>query len=58
MFYLSMYLCTACMPDAHRGQKRALELELQAAGSHHVSALNQSHLPSLGSCLLSHKTSF
>lgn len=57
MFYLPVSLCITCMPNAHGGQKRALELELQAVVSHHVSALSQSHLSSLGSCLLSHKTS-
>lgn len=44
MFFLSVYLCTMCMPDTHRGQKRVsnpLELELWMVVNHHVGAGSQ-----------------
>lgn len=28
MNFVCMYVCTACMPGAHGGQKKVLELEL------------------------------
>lgn len=46
LFCLYVCLCTACIPDVHRGQKgqkRApdpLELELQVVVSHHMDAGN------------------
>jgi hypothetical protein len=44
MLGMSVYLCTACIPDDWGGQKRALdpqELELQTAMNCHLGAGNQ-----------------
>lgn len=40
-------MCTTHIPDAHRGQKRALDLsglDLQMVGSHRVGTVNQTQV--------------
>ena len=47
LFFLHVCLCTVCMPDAHGGQRRALDLlklELQMVVNHCVGARNKTQI--------------